>query len=84
MPNMVELISKKSAKITKSHGEIWMSKIDQDYAYGQSKLSKETSKHCVFKYWRQFHGILPIQEKFSWSTGLSYRFLRAHRQSPGV
>ena len=25
-----------------------MSKIDQDYAYGQAKLSKEASKHCVF------------------------------------
>ena len=41
MPNMEELISKISAEITKSNGEICMSKIDLDYAYGQAKLSKE-------------------------------------------
>ena len=48
MPNMEELISKISAKITNIEGEIWMSKIDLDYAYGQARLSKEAAKHCVF------------------------------------
>ena len=48
MPNMEELISKISAKITKNNGEIWMSKIDLDYAYGQAKLSPVASRHCVF------------------------------------
>ena len=48
MPNMEELISKISAKITNGEGEIWMSKIDLDYAYGQAKLAKEAAKHCVF------------------------------------
>ena len=48
MPNMEELISKTSAEITKSNGEIWMLKIDLDYAYGQAKLSKEAAKYCVF------------------------------------
>ena len=48
MPNMEELISKILAKITESDGEIWMSKINLDYAYGQAKLSKKASKHCVF------------------------------------
>ena len=48
MPNMEELISKISAKITKCNGEIWMFKIDLDYAYGQAKLSTEASRHCVF------------------------------------
>ena len=48
MPNMEELISKTSAKITKGEREIWMSKIDLDYAYGQAKLSKEAAKQCVF------------------------------------
>ena len=48
MPNMEELISKISAEITKSNGELWMSKIDLDYAYGQAKLSKNAAKHCVF------------------------------------
>ena len=48
MPNMEEPISKIIAKITKSNGEVWMSKIDLDYAYGQAKLSTEASRHCVF------------------------------------
>ena len=48
MPNMEELISKISAKITKGEDEIWMSNIDLDYAYGQAKLSEEAAKHCVF------------------------------------
>ena len=48
MPNMEELMSKISAKITNGEGEIWMSKIDLDYAYGQAKLAKEAAKHCVF------------------------------------
>ena len=48
MPNMEELISKRSAEITRSSAEIWMSKIDLDYAYGQAKLTVEAAKHCVF------------------------------------
>ena len=48
MPNMEELISQISAKITQSNSKIWMSKIDLDYAYGQAKLSAEASRHCVF------------------------------------
>ena len=48
MPNLEELISKISAEITKSNGELWMSKIDLDYAYGQAKLSREATRHCVF------------------------------------
>ena len=45
---MEELVSKISAKITNGEGEIWMSKIDLDCAYGQAKLSKQAAKHCVF------------------------------------
>ena len=48
MPNMEELISKISAKIINGEGEIWMSKIDLDYAYGQARVSKEAARHCVF------------------------------------
>ena len=48
MPTMEELISKNSVEITKSDGDIWMSKFDLDYAYGKAKLSKEAAKHCVF------------------------------------
>ena len=45
---MEELISKTSAEITKSDGDIWMSKIALDYAYGQAKVSEEAAKHRVF------------------------------------
>ena len=48
MPNMEELISKTSAKITETDGELWMSKIDIDNAYGQANLSGKASKECVF------------------------------------
>ena len=41
MANMEELISKIWAEMTKSDGEIRMSKIDLDYAFGQPKRSKE-------------------------------------------
>ena len=48
MLNMEELISQISVKITQNNGEIWMSKIDLDFAYGEAKLSAEASRHCVF------------------------------------
>ena len=48
MPKMEELISKISAEIICNNGEIWMSKIDLDYAHGQAKLTVEAAKHCVF------------------------------------
>ena len=52
MPNMEELISKILAEITRSDREIWMSKIDLDYAYGQAKLTAEAARHCIFDNWR--------------------------------
>ena len=49
MPNMEELISRISRKITEgTQGEIWISKLDLDYAYGQLKLSKRARNLCVF------------------------------------
>ena len=79
MPNMEELISKISAEITKSNGEIWMSNIDLDYAYGQAKLSKEAAKHCVFSLMGGgFYGPLPIQEGFQWAFGYSNRISRTY------
>ena len=35
------------AKVTKNNGDIWMSKIELEYAYGQTKLSIEASKYFV-------------------------------------
>ena len=44
MPNMEELLN----QIRDRTKELMISKIDLDYAYGQKKLSKETSRQCVF------------------------------------
>ena len=72
---MEELISKNSAKITESDDEICMSKIDLDYAYVETKLSKKASKHCGFSiicgtftghysFMKSFYGLLDIPTVF--------------------
>ena len=49
MPNMDELPNQISSKLSKNELDpIWISAIDLDNAYGQMKLSPETSKHCNF------------------------------------
>ena len=49
MPNMEELLSRISRKISDGkRGEIWISKLDLDYAYGQVKLSEKAKKLCLF------------------------------------
>ena len=66
MPNMDALISKISAEITRSSGEIWMSKIDLDCAYGQAKLTVEAAKHCVFSIIdRNFTGHYRFKKRFT-------------------
>ena len=49
MPNMKELISRISRKIVDGPAdEIWASKRDLDYAYGQLILSTEAQNLCIF------------------------------------
>ena len=49
MPNMEELISRISRKISEEkESEIWLTKLDFDYAYGQIKLDDETKNFCLF------------------------------------
>ena len=49
MPNMEELISRISRKIADGPAdEIWISKFDLDYAYGQLLLSREARNLCIF------------------------------------
>ena len=49
MPNMEELISRISRKIADGEAdEIWISKFDLDYAYGQLPLSKNAMDLCIF------------------------------------
>ena len=61
MPNMEELISRISRKISEQkEGEIWQTKLDFDYAYGQIKLDDETQPMHTHHYGRRIHGILPF------------------------
>ena len=49
MPNMEELLNQISVEITCDRtAQLFLSKVDLDYAYGQMKLSDETSRQCVF------------------------------------
>ena len=49
MPNMDELLNQISSELSKKELDpIWILIMDLDYAYGQMKLSPETSKHCKF------------------------------------
>ena len=49
MPNMEELISRISRKIADGPAdEIWASKLDLDYAYGQLISSREAQNLCIF------------------------------------
>ena len=49
MPNMDELISRISRKIADGEAdEIWISKFDLDYAYGQLPLSENARDLCIF------------------------------------
>ncbi len=49
MPNLEDLRDRSCIKIaTNRDQQLWASKIDFKYAFGQAKLAKETSKHCVF------------------------------------
>ena len=49
MPNMEKLLNQISVGITRDRTvQLFLSKIDLEYAYRQMKLSEETSRQCVF------------------------------------
>ena len=49
MPTMEDLLNQISVEKTRDRTvQLFLSKIDLDYAYGQMKLSEETSRQCVF------------------------------------
>ena len=49
MPNMEDLLIQILVEITRDRTvQLFISKIDLDYAYGQMKLSEETSRQYVF------------------------------------
>ena len=76
MPNMEELLNQISVEITRDRTvQLFLSKIDLDYAYGQMKLSEETSRQCVFalsggnfsgyyRFKKRFYGLANIPTVF--------------------
>ena len=71
VPNMEELISRILCKISEEkEGEIRLTKLDFDYAYGQIKLDDETQKLCIFTitvgeftgYYRFFKGFYGLAD----------------------
>ena len=76
MPNMEELLNQFLVEITRDRTmQLFMSKIDLDYAYGQMKLSEETSRQCVFaltggkfsgfhRFKKRFYGLADIPKIF--------------------
>ena len=76
MPNMEELISKISRRIT--HGKLEKIRIailDFDYAYGQLELTKKQKSRCIFtinggeftgyyRFLKSFYGLADIPTMF--------------------
>ena len=50
MPKTEELLKQMSIERTRVQNEpLWISEVDLEYAYGQLKLSDDTSIHCNFE-----------------------------------
>ena len=76
MPNMGDLLNQISVEITRDRTtQLFLSKIDWDYAYRQMKLSEETSRQCVsaltggnfsgyYRFKKGFYGLADIPTKF--------------------
>ena len=59
MPNMEELQNQISVEFTRDRKlQLFISKIDLDYAYGQMKRSKPTLRICTNR--KKFQRILPV------------------------
>ena len=76
MPNMEEFLNQISVEITRDRTlQLFISKIDLEYAYGQMKLSEETSRQCIFaitgakfngyyRFKKEFYGLADIPTIF--------------------
>ena len=80
---MEELPNQISVEITRDRKkELMMSKIDLDYAYGQMKLSKETSRQCVFaSTGRKFNGCYRFKN-FTVSRKVPTETIGINRKTP--
>ena len=80
MSNMGELLNQLSVKITRDRTvQLFISIIDLDYAYGQMKISEETSRRCVSAITgRKGFTVLPIylqcfKKKMSGHSNIEHR-----------
>ena len=66
MVNMEILLKQISVEITKNRTmQLVSSEIDLDYAYGQMRISKATSGHCVLEITRgKFNGYVRFEKGF--------------------
>ena len=76
MPNMEDLISKISRKISEEkEGEIHITKLEFDYAYGPLRLDEQTRNLCIFtvtggeftgyySFLKRFYGLVDIPTIF--------------------
>ena len=65
MPNMEEILNHLSVEITRGRTvELFISKLDLDYAYGQMKLSDDTMPTREIRIKKgKLQGLLPIKKK---------------------
>ena len=80
MPNMEEFLIQFSVEITLDRTvQLFKSKIDLDYSYGQMKLSEETSRQCLFaltggkfsgyyRFEKGFYGLADVPTTFQEKT----------------
>ena len=94
MPNMEELISRISRKISEeTEGEITITKLDFDYAYGQLKLDEQARNLSIFtvtggeftgyyRFLKGFYGLADIptifQERIDKTRFQTPRLARRH------
>ena len=86
MPNMEELISRISRKISEEQeGEIWITKLDFDYAYGQIKLDDQTKNLCIFTVTGgEFTGYYRFLKGFFGLADIPTIFPETERQNTGA
>ena len=81
MPNMEDLSNRISTEISKTDDEeLWITKIDLDYAYGQLELDEETKKQCVFA----LIGFLQIFERILRSSRTADNISRENRPNTKI
>ena len=85
MPNTAELISRISRKIADGPAdEIWISKFDLDYEYGQLLLSREARNLCIFAVTGgKFYQLLPLSIRLLRSSGYTNGFSGEDRPNTG-